>query len=50
MSLFSLIILTGVTFTWEAFSGSNFSRSLNLSFKDVYSKLKIGYQILACYH
>ena len=41
MSLFSLIILTGMLFTWETFLVSNFSRSFNVWFKDVYSKLKI---------
>ena len=42
MSLFSLITLTGISFTWDAFFGSNYSSSFKVWSKDIYSKRKLG--------
>ena len=39
---FSLITLTGVSFTWDAFFGSSFSSSFSVWSEDVYSKKKFG--------
>ena len=40
ISSFSLITLTGISFTWDAFFGSNYSSSFKVWSKDIYSKLK----------
>ena len=38
MSLFSLITLTGISFSWDVFFGANFSSSFNVLSMDVYLK------------
>ena len=42
-SLFSLITLTGLSFSWDVLIGYNFLVSFNVWSKDVYSKLLLDY-------
>ena len=42
MSFSSLAVLKGISFIWEAFLEYNISSYLNVWWKDVYSKLRIG--------
>ena len=42
MSIFTLVTLTGISFIWDAFFGSNFFSSFNVWSKHVWSKWKFG--------